>query len=188
MQPDLLIYRGTVLFIHSTSTPGCILNTSTGTGFLVHKSEHSITAEWPLFPPSDQKTDALSVLSRPSPSPEAVGPKSDQWVLQGHFATASVGGLRSGPTPSGLEGRERGRLSLGLWPVAIGKGGHSAVRQDPHVRKTALNIPPYFLQPFSKWSTQSCLNSMSSRQHPMASGCLHATRLMPILSLNAALC
>ena len=92
-----------------------------GTGLLAHKVECDITAECTLFPPSAQKTDALSVLSRPSPSPETLGPKSDRRVLEGHFGAASVGGLRSGPRASGLEGRERGRLPLGLWPATIGR-------------------------------------------------------------------
>ena len=84
------------------------------TGLLAHASGYAITAEWPVFPPSVNKTNALSVLSRPSPSPEVRGPKSDWRVLQGHFAAASVGELRSGPRTSGLEGRERGRLAAQL--------------------------------------------------------------------------
>ena len=40
--------------------------------------ECDITAECPLFPPSAQTTDALSVLSRPSPSAEVRCPKTDQ--------------------------------------------------------------------------------------------------------------
>eukprot|EP01043_Picozoa_sp_COSAG02_P024373 COSAG02_NODE_1329_length_13218_cov_16.986432_9_plen_104_part_00 len=44
---------------------------------------------------AQNQDNGMSVLSRPSPSPEAAGPKSDQWALHGHFAVASLGGAVS---------------------------------------------------------------------------------------------